>query len=154
MIHLAKKELRLDDWTYRQLVRNTSSRFRREPVDSAGLMNTRERAALIEALHGFGFRRAVNRPAAPAPGSFQEKKIRELWRLLGEAGALRDASDKGLHAFISRQTSGAQSIPRWLTAEQANKVIEGLKAWLRREEQTPRHQAAMKTQRHEEPLVP
>ncbi|HUY27309.1 MAG TPA: regulatory protein GemA [Candidatus Binataceae bacterium] len=133
VIHLAKKELRLDDWTYRKVVARVSARFRREAVDSAGLLNTRERAALIEELHGLGFHRAVNRPArAPAPGSFQETKIIEIWRLLDQAGALRDSSDKALHAFVRRQTAGAQSIPRWLTAEQANKVIEGLKAWLKR----------------------
>ncbi len=132
VIHLAKKQLRLDDFGYRQVVARVSSRFRRSPVQSAGQMTARERAALLEELHTLGFRRAQGsdqaRPKPPPPGSFQEKKIRELWRLLEEAGALRDASEKALRAFIRRQTGGIE-VPQWLTAEQANKVIEGLKAW-------------------------
>src|SRR5487761_1222607 len=90
VIHLAKKHLRMDDFTYRQVVARVSGRFRRDAVSSAGLMSARERAALLEEMHTLGFRRLVDRPKAPPPGSFQEKKIRELWRLLGEAAALRD----------------------------------------------------------------
>jgi phage gp16-like protein len=130
VIHIAKKELALDDDLYREIVYRTSTRFRRDGICSAGAMTARERAALLEEFHLLGFRNPAGPPRkAPAPGSFQEKKIRELWRLLNEAGALNDSSEKALHAFIKRQTMGAQLMPQWLTAEQANKVIEGLKAW-------------------------
>jgi hypothetical protein len=91
-------------------------------------MTARERAALIEELHNLGFRRPAAARPARAPGIAQEGQIRELWRLLKEAGALHDDSERALRAFIRRQTGGVE-IPRWLTAEQANKVIEGLKAW-------------------------
>ena len=131
VIHIAKKELGLDDDLYREIVKRVSARFRRgnEGVDSSGAMTARERAALLEELHQLGFRNPNGPRKAPAPGSFQEGKIRELWRLLNEAGALKDSSEKALQAFIKRQTMGAQIMPRWLTAEQANKVIEGLKSW-------------------------
>jgi hypothetical protein len=84
---------------------------------------------VLEELHLLGFRHPNGPRKAPAPGSFHEKKIRELWRLLNEAGALKDSSEKALQAFIRRQTMGAQMMPQWLTAEQANKLMEGLKAW-------------------------
>jgi phage gp16-like protein len=135
VIHIAAHELGFDEELYRAIVERVSRRFRpRSPVNSSGLMTAAERAALLDELHRLGFRRPAGAAARkpPAPGSFQEKKIRELWRLLGETGALRDHSEKALQAFVRRQTSGAQFIPRWLTAEQANKVIEGLKAMAKR----------------------
>lgn len=144
-IHVAKKQLRLDDATYRDLVLRVSAKFRRSPVDSSGLMDGRERVALLDELRRFGFRRVEpQRPAAP--GGPQEAKIRALWAALRDAGALRqvsqseteqtslrgaskiDDSERALRAFIRRQT-GRVEVPQWLTAEQANKVIEGLKAW-------------------------
>ena len=142
VIHIAKKELALDDDLYREIVRRVSARFRRNPVNSSGDMTARERGAMLTELHTLGFRNPTAPRKAPAPGSFQEAKIRELWRLLNEAGALNDSSEKALQKFIRRQTMGAQTIPRWLTAEQANKVIEGLKSWharieSRRESETP-----------------
>ncbi|MGH8012575.1 MAG: regulatory protein GemA [Candidatus Binataceae bacterium] len=119
--------MRLDDQTYRDIVRRVSGKFRRLGIDSAGVMTSRERAALIDELRGYGFRRVEPRKSV-APGAPQGAKIRALWQALEVAGALHDASEKALRAFVLRQT-GVVSIPQWLTAEQANKVIEGLKAW-------------------------
>jgi phage gp16-like protein len=130
VIHQAKKELSLDDVTYRAIVKRVSAKFRREPVESSAQMTSRERAALLEELHHFGFRKPLNRPER-SPGGPQEEKIRALWQALIDSGALHDSSEKALRSFIRRQT-GTVEIPRWLTAEQANKVIEGLKAWHRR----------------------
>jgi hypothetical protein len=37
-IHVAKKQLRLDDVTCRGIVRSVSAKFRRDAVDSSGLL--------------------------------------------------------------------------------------------------------------------
>ncbi len=129
-IHVAKKQLGLSDVIYRDIVWRVSSRFRSDPVESAGLMTERERRALIDELRGFGFKKPLDRPQRN-PGIGQEQKIRAIWQALNEAGALRNPTEKGLRAFIKRQTGGVE-MPSWLTAEQANKVIEGLKAMQRR----------------------
>ncbi len=60
----------------------------------------------------------------------QARKIRLLWRKLGKATKLRDASERGLRQFVRRQT-GCDAL-EWLSAIEANDVIEGLKAWQRR----------------------
>ncbi len=128
-IHVAKKQLRLDEATYRSIVEMVSARFG-HPVSSAGLMGSRERRALLEQLRSWGFRRAET-VAQPSPQHPQVQKILALWQSLIEAGAVTAPdSMKALRAFCKRQT-GVEA-PAWLSAAQSNKVIEGLKAWLER----------------------
>lgn len=129
-IHTAKRQLGLDDATYRARVAIVSGRFRRDPVDSAGMMTERERRALIDDLRSLGFRRIAHERPAP-PSAPQASKIRALWNDLVAAGAI-DATDhvKALRAFCKRQT-GVES-PDWLQASQASTIIEALKSWLAR----------------------
>ena len=137
-IHVAKKQLGLDDDLYHSIIQRVSGNFRAEPVISAGQMMPRERKALIEELRARGFRpkhsdRRYEPPGiapATAPGDGQLKKILALWGELVATGTLHDPSEKGLRHFVKRQT-GLEAA-RWLTAAQSNKVIEGLKAWLAR----------------------
>lgn len=139
-IHVAKKQLGLDDGLYRAIVERVSAKFRATPINSAGQMTPRERAALLEDMRSRGFRRLdrTNRrdesdsPAA-APGTGQFGKILALWAELGALGTLHDPSPKGLRAFVKKMT--AMESPKWLSAAQSNKVIEGLKAWLARARQ-------------------
>ncbi|MGA9722681.1 MAG: regulatory protein GemA [Candidatus Binatus sp.] len=138
-IHVAKKQLRLDDDLYQAIVERVSAKFRATPISSSGQMTPRERKALLEEMRTLGFRR-IERPERwekpLAPGEGQFKKILALWAELGATGTLHDGSEKALRAFVKKMT-GLES-PRWLTAAQSNKVIEGLKAWLAR----ARHQIA------------
>jgi phage gp16-like protein len=125
-IHVAKAQLGLDDPTYRAIVERVSAKFRRDPVSSSAQLDSRERTALIEELRAHGFRRVTPR-SAPAPGSLQESKIRAIWQALADAGALKDSSEKALLKFVRRVAH--RDALAWLTADDANKVIEGLKAW-------------------------
>jgi phage gp16-like protein len=72
------------------------------------------------------------RPAEPneRPGARQERLIWAIFRDLARAGAIDDPSEKRLRAFV-KKTTGVDGV-RWLTPGDANRVIEGLKAWLRR----------------------
>jgi phage gp16-like protein len=133
-IHVAKKQLRLDDDLYRAIIERVSGKFRATPVSSSGLMTPRERKALLDEMRAHGFRR-IERPqrrddVPGAPGEGQLGKILALWAELGVLNALNDPSEKGLRAFVKRMT-GLEAA-RWLTAAQSNKVIEALKAWLAR----------------------
>ncbi len=132
-IHVAKKQLALDDDLYRQIVERVSGKYRAEPVSSSGQMTPRERKALIEELRTRGFRHIVRPEWAEkptAPGDAQTRKILALWAELAATGKLYDPSPKGLRALIKRQTGVEDG--RWLTAVQANKVIECQKAMLAR----------------------
>lgn len=69
----------------------------------------------------------------PAKKPFtQADKIKWLWRKLKDAGALNDASEAALMAFVSRAAGIAVSDLRFLPVRDAIKVTEGLKAWLNR----------------------
>ena len=57
-------------------------------------------------------------------------KIRALWITAGQLGLLRDTSDAALDSFVAKQSR--VTALRFLPADQAEPVIEALKAWLAR----------------------
>ena len=62
--------------------------------------------------------------------TINRQEIRALWIALARAGALRDSSETALRHFVKR-VSGQDALA-WLGAADANKVIEALKAMMRR----------------------
>ncbi len=64
----------------------------------------------------------------------QSKKIRALWLELHAAGGVRDSSERALARWIAGQTqsSGGTEALQWLSSEQASRLIEQLKKWLKR----------------------
>lgn len=121
-VHLARKQLGLDEAAYRDVVRRVTG------VDSAGAAEPAKLRALIEEFRRLGFR-TVDRRVSPKP---HVRKIHALWADLRPHLTRGDGvhSDAALRAFVRRQTGVAS--PEWLDGPQANKVIEGLKAWLTR----------------------
>jgi phage gp16-like protein len=150
-IHIAKKSLRLSDELYRAIIARVTGGKR-----SSAALNSAERGRLLDELRRLGFqsgtprrgelgsRRRRDEGSASSgvtaqPGSWiadepqaatQARMIHLLWWNLGRAAKLRDASDRGLRHFVRRQT-GRDAL-EWLSANEANGVIEGLKAWRRR----------------------
>ena len=116
-IHIAKKELGLDDATYRGVL------WHRYHKESAANLSPREAADLIELFRQKGWR----------PVSFaQLGLIHVLWRKLGEAGALEHFEEGALASFVEHAT-GKSDLGR-LTVREASRVIETLKKWLERVE--------------------
>jgi len=132
-VHIARKELALDEASYRAvLVRITGH-------DSAGKCSDPQLESVLEEFKRLGWTPATKR-------SPQSKKphVRLIWALWGQLRPhLRDGSAKaeplsprkgvagaGLRSFCLRMTQ--VSDPEWLDGAQANLVIEGLKAWLKR----------------------
>jgi phage gp16-like protein len=127
-IHLAKKRLGLDDETYRAIVARVCG-----GKTSAGDLDESERGKLLDEFKRFGFIEAGSYTTSIADFDDREPQarlIRCLWADLKAFGALRDPSEEALADFIRRATK-VDSI-RWLTAQQANVVIESLKQWKRR----------------------
>lgn len=118
-IHVAKKQLGMDDGTYRAMLWSVGR------VKSAGDLDFAGRKAVLDHLKACGFKR--HSPKARDP---QSRKIRALWLDLKDLGELRDASEEALNSFVSRLT-GARAL-QWLSSDQASTVIEHLKAWARR----------------------
>lgn len=126
-IHVGKKQLGLADEDYRDLLERATGK--RSSAD----MNERERGAVIEAMKKLGFKpelAAGKREAKRRAPKAYVGKIYSLWGELQRLGVLADPSTKGLSAFVHRQTGLDRA--EWLGPEEANKVTEGLKAWLAR----------------------
>jgi phage gp16-like protein len=131
-IHIAKKELRLDDDTYRDLVR----RFTGGRADSAARMSAAERRSLLAQFGKLGFVNQAKPQRAWKPARKpQARLVWALWKELGDLGALDNPAREACRAFCAK-TAGIEAAtdPDFLDAAQLNKVIEGLKAWLAREQ--------------------
>jgi phage gp16-like protein len=123
MIHVAKKQLGMEDDAYRSLLWSIAR------VNSAGDLDWAGRKQLLEHMKKCGFkaRPPKNAGARELEADAQGKMILALWLQLHEQGVARDPSDRALASWVKRQT-GVDSI-RWLRPDQKARVIESLKAW-------------------------
>ena len=118
-IHIAKKELKLDESTYRGAL------WDRYGKESAADLTEHQAADLIE-----HFRQKGWRPSSSA----QRGLVYALWRKLAEAGAVEHPGEKSLASFVEHAT-GKDDV-RKLTVVEASRVIEILKRWVARVEGT------------------
>jgi len=138
LIHVAKRDLALDDDTYRAMLVAATGKN-----SSAGLSVPQlERVLAHMKKSGFTVRHKSpkDRPrdSRHAPGGLsrsidqdaQSKKIRALWLSLHDMGAVRDCSEAALGAYVKRITRC--DALQWLDGEQASQVIETLKKWQER----------------------
>ncbi|SDU08973.1 gp16 family protein [Stappia sp. ES.058] len=128
-IHIAKKELGLDDETYRDfLARETGKRSAKDLTEA-------ERRKVVLAFEQQGFKRSSkggSKPRADRLSGPYAAKLQALWIAAWNLGIVENASDAALIAFVKRQTGISHG--RWLRhGDDATKVIEALKDWMRRE---------------------
>lgn len=128
-IHVAKKQLGLDDDTYRaKLIKITGKSSLKD-------MSEAERQTVLKVFRNEGFapKGAARRPnGKPVLSGKFVKKAQALWIAGYNLGIVRDRDDAAMCAFIHRQT-GIDSA-QWLRfPDDARKVIEALKKWLQRE---------------------
>ena len=125
-IQIARKELAMDEDSYRQMLQSVAG------VTSSTKLSARGRAKVLHRLLQLGWKpktsaRPRRRVTAQEP---QDKKIRALWLDLAQMGVVRDRSEQALARYVKRQT-GVEALD-WLNGRQAEKVIEALKAWRKR----------------------
>lgn len=122
-IHIAAKRLGLDEQTYRDFLFRVAGRRSAAELDQAG------RTLVIEELQRFGFKRtpADEKRSKRIADNSQLGMIYGLWKQLRYAGALKDASERHLSAFVKKMTGIERA--EWLAPEEAIAVIEGLKKW-------------------------
>lgn len=130
-VQIARRQLRLTDDDYRAILRRVTGR------DSSRACGPAELDALIDEFKRLGFRPTTRakRGAKPISPRAQIRMIHAVFQDIRPHLAVGD--DSTLRAFVQRQTRSEAtpdgvSAPEFLDADQANKVLEGLKAWLKR----------------------
>lgn len=126
LIHVAKRELQMDDETYRAALSLSVP-----GKTSAKDMTIVELEKALEALKkkGFQIRRTVG--TRPLADDAQSKKLRALWLEMHTQGIVKRAEESALAAYVKRLT-GVDAL-QWLNTDQASRVIETLKKWQSRE---------------------
>lgn len=126
-IHVARKQLDLDDDVYRaKLVAITGKASTKDMTEG-------ERLQVLDAFRKAGFQPAPGRKITgrrKLDGKFA-KKLQALWIAAYNLGVVDDREDKAMLAFVKRQTSLDDT--RFLHhADDARAAIDGLKGWLAR----------------------
>jgi hypothetical protein len=126
-IHVRTAELGITGDGYREFLRGITGQ------ESAAGLDAHQRGAVLDRLRALGARSHRTIGHEGRPSEPQERLAIALWRELGELGVLSDLSDEGLRKFAAKLT-GVDRI-EWAEASGMNRLIEGLKSWLRREQQ-------------------
>ncbi|MGX1259821.1 gp16 family protein [Sinorhizobium fredii] len=128
-IHVAKKQLGLDDDTYRAKLANITGKA------SAKDMTENERQRVLTVFRNEGFRpaEAERRPDGrqKLTGRFAGK-LQALWIAGYNLGIVENRDDAALIAFVKRQT-GIDHVRFLKFPDDARKAVEALKAWIARE---------------------
>ena len=130
-IHVAKRDLKLDDDTYRDVLERVTGKR------SAKGMGERDVRLVLDEFRRLGWRSKVaqkgleGRLDGRLDGPYA-RKLQALWIAGWNLGVVRDRRDSAMLAFIKRQT-GIESTRFLRDAADARRAIEALKDWLHRE---------------------
>lgn len=123
-VHVAKKQLGLDDHLYRAVLQRVTGR------DSSKHLSAEQLDATLREFRRLGWspKSATGKRPSANP---QVRLIWALWNGMARSGCLRKPSRSALRTFVFNQTG--VSDPEWLDAKQASNVIAALQAWEKRE---------------------
>lgn len=129
LIHVAKRELRLDEETYRTALRTATA----GKADSTGDMDVPALMKALEHMKRAGFKvRPKAQPAQSRPLTINRdaSKVRALWLFLHHLGAVRDPSEAALATYVKRIAKVDDL--RWARGDRTDLLIETLKKWAMR----------------------
>jgi len=121
LIHVAKRDLSMDDDTYRALLLQIG-----KTTTSADL-STPELEKVLAHLKRCGFRIRSKKLSRPLAQDATSQKIRALWLFLHELGVVKNPSEEALASYVKRITD--VDALQWTSNEQAERLIETLKKW-------------------------
>ena len=125
LIHVARRELRMDADTYRLMLAGMKGL---DGATSTADLSVPNLLRVLEQLKQKGFKVRPNKAGKrPLADDDQSKKIRSLWLALHDLGEVRDSSEAALAKFVLSMTR--VSALQWLSTAQASRVIENLKQW-------------------------
>jgi phage gp16-like protein len=134
-IHVAKKQLGLDDDQYRSIIQGATN----GEADSCKDCNEAQLERIMTQMTEWGFKPVVTAPAEGSkpkvklspvtrgkPDPTQVDKIRAVWIDLANKGIIRNRSDDAIQSFAKRLTRVDRL--EWLTTKQCQTVLAALKA--------------------------
>lgn len=125
LLHVAKRELQLDDETYRASLKLATGKI------SSKEMSVRELERVLDHFKKRGFKIKIKpgrrRKLSVTATEPTDKKIRALWLEMHEQGIVHDKSEYALSRYVKRIT-GVDAL-NWINHKQAYTVIESLKKW-------------------------
>ena len=130
LIHVAKRDLSMDDDTYRAILQRIGKKA------SSADLTIPELEKVLEHLKRSGFKvrskakPAQAKPSRPLAQDGESKKIRALWLFLHELGAVKNPSEEALATYVKR-IAGVDAL-QWVSGEQAERLIETMKKWAMR----------------------
>mgnify|MGYP003593309142 CR=1 FL=1 len=134
LIHVAKRDLSMDDDTYRAILQRIGKKA------SSADLTIPELEKVLEHLKRSGFKVRSKNKSAPKPAQakqsrplaqdLESKKIRALWLFLHELGAVKNPSEEALAAYVKR-IAGVDAL-QWISGQQAERLIETMKKWAMR----------------------
>lgn len=129
-IHIAKKQLQMEDDAYRALLQSVAG------VSSAAKLDFHGLNAVLNRLQALGFK-AKRNPLKTGPTSSkkasQSNKVRAIWLTMAEQDIIQNKSEQALMAYIKRMTKGKYLAPQFCPPRVAQQLIESLKKWQFRE---------------------
>jgi phage gp16-like protein len=130
LVQIVKRQLALDDETYRHLLKESAGVESAKDLDNVGLNAFVREAKRLGFRHtsatSFGARRGMATPK-------QVAMIRALWTDWSTV----DASEKALNVWL--ESSYGISALRFLSSDAAGKAINGLRAMIRRKAEIADH---------------
>jgi phage gp16-like protein len=140
-IHIARKDLALDEDVYRQIVRDVGGAASGSSAD-LGVLG---RARVLQHFRQVGWKpKHKPMPKRRSPDGValashaQVQRIRDLWIAIADAGGVQMRDPQALRAWLRSQTRARHpyragwSAPEFLPLAEAQRVIEQLKSWLSR----------------------
>lgn len=132
LVHVAKRDLKMPDDDYREALRTASGG---RTSSSADMTISELEKAMSHFKQRCGFKvraKGASRPDKPTPPRRQAddpeaRKIRALWMMLHDLGAVNNPSEAALAAYVKRLTKVDDL--HWINGKQAETLIETLKKW-------------------------
>jgi len=121
MVHCARKDLALDEDTYRAVLEQVGGKSSARDLSDADL------GRVVERFRAQGWAPKQAKPFSKKPAA---RMAWALWSQLGKRGELQVPDRSGMRAFC-KNLVGVEE-PDWMTPEQLSRVIENLKSWERR----------------------
>ncbi|HEY0953990.1 MAG TPA: regulatory protein GemA [Roseateles sp.] len=134
IIHVARRELAMDESTYRLMLTNVGGSA------STTSMELKQLNAVLAHLKSKGFKvraaKKTDAPAAPRQPDRRQlstpsaRKVRALWLFLHQLGAVRDPSESALAAYCKRIAKVDDL--HWADGEALDLLVETMKKWAMR----------------------